>query len=171
MFADGPPWSRWAGCSWLLPPSHRLCVDCVVPRVRPDESYIDDTVRVVDQDNDPVFVPGDVEDHPTALEYARVREVPLHIRSGGPVRLQDVSIPRQGRLPGVREGWGIVPELLRRGEGDDPHERSIVPFWDSRKRAPAQDAKVSQEGARPRHPVPETPGDAGGSTRRPGHSL
>src|SRR4030065_2630538 len=33
---------------------------------------------------------------------------------------------------------GIVPEILERREGDDPHEGSIVPFWDLRKRAPRE---------------------------------
>src|SRR5207342_2618710 len=73
----------------------RLCVDPIVLRMRPDESDVDDAIRVVDPNHQPIPVASDVEHDPAVVEDARSREFPLDVRRCGPVSPKHVPIPRQ----------------------------------------------------------------------------
>jgi hypothetical protein len=80
---------------------------------------VDHSVGVVDPGYEPVFVTGNVEDHPTVLEDAGRAEIGFDFSRGLPIGVLDLLVPGQERLFGIRMAF---PECLEGGEGDQPHE-------------------------------------------------
>ena len=99
--------------------SDRLRVDRVVLPVRADEADVDHPLRVVDPDDQPVLVASQVEHHPPVFQDAGRAELGLYRGRRGPVGLQHVAIPGQGRLLRVLVRRAVGPERLQAGVGPE----------------------------------------------------
>src|SRR6185312_1494070 len=55
--------------------SNSLCVDSIILTVRTDESYVRDTVGIVDPYYDSILVPRDIEDRSSVLEETCVADI------------------------------------------------------------------------------------------------
>src|SRR6185437_9485906 len=98
--------------------SNSLCVDSIILTVRTDESYVRDTVGIVDPYYDSILVPRDIEDRSSVLEDACVADIALYVCRSRPVGLPYLLIPRQGGFAGVRELRIAIEKSLQRPKSD-----------------------------------------------------
>src|SRR6266498_4501625 len=101
--------------------SNRLCVDPIVLSVCTDESYVHDTVGIVDPHYDSILVPRNIEDCSAVLQDACVADIALYGCRGRPVGLAHLLMPRQGGFASVSEFRVAIEKRLQRSQSDDAH--------------------------------------------------
>src|SRR6266542_2546689 len=101
--------------------SSRLCVDPIILPVGTDESYVDNTVGIVDPHYDSILVPRNIEDRPAVLQDAFIADIALYVCRGRPVGLAHLLLPRQGGFASVSEFRVAIKKRLQRSQSDDAH--------------------------------------------------
>jgi len=91
-----------------------------------DKPDVDDSVRIVDPDDDPVLVPGNIKDNAPIPEDARAANVPFDVRWLCPIGLPYLPKPSHNRLARVGNGSASIKKNLDRAERYDPHDRTLA---------------------------------------------
>jgi hypothetical protein len=68
----------------------------------------DDTIRIVDPDDDTVLVARDIEDDAAIAENTSAPDVSLDLCRLGPIRLSDLPEPGHYRLAGVGHTYPAI---------------------------------------------------------------
>ena len=101
----------------MFPPSNFLCVDHVVLAVRPNETDVNDPVRIVDPHHQPILIAREIEHHAAVLGDTRAADRPLHVcrccqSAALTCRYQAINGSRASAQAGfrLRNAFSVVPQ-------------------------------------------------------------
>ena len=95
--------------------------------MRTDEPDVNDAIGIVNPDNDPVFISCDIEYRPPIPQNAGVADIPFEVSRPGPVRSQNLAIPRHQRFARIFDVGALIKIFVNRTDRDDPH--SVIVAW------------------------------------------
>ena len=97
--------------------------------MRSDEPDINHAIRIVDPNDQPILVAGNVEDHPTITQDAGGAEIPFYFARCLPLRQKHIPVPGKRGLTSIGMR-GLSDQKLRRVERTIIALPRVVPFWD-----------------------------------------
>ena len=97
-----------------------------------DEPHVDDSIRVIDPNNNSILVTRDIEDSSAILEDAGAPNVSLDVCRCRPIRASDLSEPCHYRFTRVDTGGSPIQKRFEGAERDHSHKKqfTIVPNRD-----------------------------------------
>jgi hypothetical protein len=104
----------------------RFELDGIILPMGADEPDIDNSIRIVDPDNDAILVACNIEHRAAVLENAGTADVPLDVSRFCPIGLPHLPKPSHHRLAGIGNTRASIQENFDRAERYHPHRRIVT---------------------------------------------